>query len=241
MRGNLYDVSLGQSAQGGCVNAGRGIVRLSWMEGKTRMTSRREFLQIGIAASAWPLAAQAARAAGMPPDMEAAAGSHPVMLYKVLYDRRIAASVAFARRAEQDSVPTYAMDGDMTRFWYDDLHDRWRSGPAAVAGLTTHGALFCLERLAWDQGMRVVFRAVHTPTDSGVLRHELSGPAGVLSAAQAALGRSAWSEALAEVAMGMPTGKSEIISRRTTAPGHLELPEHAESLYSWVIAPAAEI
>jgi hypothetical protein len=41
------------------------------------------------------------------------------------------------------------------------LRAAWTKQPVAIAGLTAHGPLFCLERLAWDHGMRVVFRAEH--------------------------------------------------------------------------------
>jgi hypothetical protein len=123
------------------------------------MTSRRELLKAGLAASAMaPLAARAGSAA------IDAAPSAPIALYKVLYDTRFAASVAFAERAAARGLAVYAMAGDMTRFWYDDLYHRWREGPAAIAGLTAHGALFCLERLAWEQRMRVVHRREHVTT-----------------------------------------------------------------------------
>ena len=120
------------------------------------MTSRREVLQVGLAASVMlPLGARARSVA------VGAARVETVTLYKVLYDTRFAASVAFARRAAASGVAVHAMTGDMTRFWYDDLYHRWRQGPAAIAGLTAYGALFCLERLAWDQRMRVVYRGEH--------------------------------------------------------------------------------
>jgi hypothetical protein len=113
------------------------------------VTSRREVLKAGLAASAvLPLGVRAGSIAEPP----------AVTLYKVLYDTRFPASVAFARRAASRGLSVFAMAGDMTRFWYDDLYHRWRQGPAAIAGLTAHGALFCLERLAWEQRMRVVYR-----------------------------------------------------------------------------------
>jgi hypothetical protein len=115
------------------------------------MTSRREFLRAGLVASTLPLAARAELAGTF-------VGGPAVPLYKVLYDTRFEASVAFARRAEARGITVHAMAGDMTRFWYDDLYHRWRQGPAAIAGLTAHGPLFCLERLAWEQRMRVVYR-----------------------------------------------------------------------------------
>ena len=121
------------------------------------MTSRRELLKAGLAASA--LLPAAARADFIVAD-ELGQGAP---IYKVLYDTRFAASVAFARRAAARGLAVHAMAGDMTRFWYDDLYHRWRQGPAAIAGLTANGALFCLERLAWDQRMRVVYRNEQPP------------------------------------------------------------------------------
>jgi hypothetical protein len=54
------------------------------------MTSRREFLKVGLVATALPVAARA--------DF-AAATLRAVPLYKVLYDTRFPASIEFARRA----------------------------------------------------------------------------------------------------------------------------------------------
>jgi hypothetical protein len=129
------------------------------------MTSRREFLKAGLVASTLPVAARAELA-------DSFVGGPAVPLYKVLYDTRFAASAAFARRAEARGIAVYAMAGDMTRFWYDDLYHRWRQGPAAIAGLTAQGPLFCLERLGWEQRMRVVYRgpagtAVATTANAG--------------------------------------------------------------------------
>ena len=202
------------------------------------MTSRREFLQIGIAASALPLATQAVRAAGLPPPA-AEEQARVVKLYKVVYDTRIPASVAFARRVEARGVATYPIEGDMTRFWYEDLYHRWRSEPAAIAGLTAHGPLFCLERLAWDQGLRVVFRGEHTPEDGGIIRHALSGPASMLRDAQRAATDTAWSERLAEIAMRVPRGRIEMGSGRAATRARIAMPEPADALYTWVIAPAS--
>jgi hypothetical protein len=117
-------------------------------------------LKAGLAASALlPFGTRADLTAGEGERGLAATAS----LYKVLYDTRFAASVEFARRAAACGLAVHAMAGDMTSFWYDDLYHRWLQGPAAIAGLTAHGALFCLERLAWEQRMRVVHRVEHAP------------------------------------------------------------------------------
>jgi hypothetical protein len=199
------------------------------------MTSRREFLQIGIAAGAWPLASRAALAAG-------AASAGTVPLYKAVYDSRFEQSVAFARRAEALGLRVHAIEGDITSFWYHELDQRWRRGerrdaPVAIAGLTAHGALFCLERLAWDQRMRAVFLAEHAALPSGGLEHRLSGPLAML---HAGLGldaaRDGWAARVAEIVAGCPRGRTEISSACIEAPAARA---GAETLYSWVIAPAA--
>jgi hypothetical protein len=202
------------------------------------MTNRREFLQIGIAASAWPLATQAAKAAEA-----AGAGlqsAEAVPLYKVVYDLRFADSLAFAQRVAALGIATHAIEGDMTRFWFDDLHHRWQRGPAAIAGLTAHGALFCLERLAWDQRMRVVFRAEHKLGATGCVEHGVSGPATLVRHAETRLsGEPDWSSSMADLVTRCPSGRAEIVQASCVgAPGNAPAP-HGESLFSWVIAPAS--
>ena len=192
------------------------------------MTSRREFLKVGLVATALPVAARA----------ELAATSSPtVSLYKVLYDTRFAASIEFARRAAARGLAVHAMGGDMTRFWYDDLYYRWRQAPAAIAGLTAHGALFCLERLAWDQRMRVVYRGEHSAAADGCVAHRFRGPSAMVSAAAEAGAEPSWAAALAEVVAECPTG-----SAAHTAQALMTSPSAArpsEPLFSWVIAPVS--
>jgi hypothetical protein len=194
-----------------------------------KLTSRREFLRIGLAASALPVAARAGSAF----ETNAAAA---IPLYKVLYDTRFAASVAFARRAAARGLAVHAMGGDMTSFWYDDLYHRWQQGPAAIAGLTAHGALFCLERLAWDQRMRVVFRGEHAVTGDGCVAHRLEGPAPLLPMATAAAEGRSWAAELAEVVAECPDGRFERGSARARTADAAVLPAGA-TLFSWVIAP----
>jgi hypothetical protein len=202
------------------------------------MTSRREFLQIGIAASAWPIASQAARAAGID-DVAAPRRTESVPLYKVVYDTRYAESVAFGRRAAVLGAVVHAIDGDMTRLWFDDVYHRWKQAPIAIAGLTAHGPLFCFERLAWDQGLRVVFRAEHGDTASGVPNHVVSGPLSMHADARAALARGDWPAAMADVVTRCPRGKAEIGAFAVGAAGMDGTRATDTTLYSWVIAPIA--
>jgi hypothetical protein len=202
------------------------------------MTSRRAFLQIGITASAWPLASSAVRAAGaeLP-------GADPLALYKVIYDQRFADSTAFADRAAALGLPVHAIDGDMTRFWYDELYHRWKQGPAAIAGLTAHGPMFCFEQLAQDQGMRVVFRAEHQFGPGGDVEHELTGPLSMLQHSLALNGgRADWAACMAEVVAHCPKGRAEISCTAAASAARLRsAAPDSESLYSWVIAPAVRV
>jgi len=203
------------------------------------MTNRREFLQIGIAASTLPLATQAARAAGVTV-ADPIADPEVVPLYKVVYDLRFADSVAFARRVESLGVAVQAIEGDMTRFWFDDLHHRWQRGRVAIAGLTAHGPLFCLERLAWDQGMRVVFRAEHNFKTAGCVEHALSGPVAMLRATGNLSAGERWGERIADVVVRCPSGRSEIASAQASTAMNRAIAPDSESLFSWVIAPASK-
>ena len=192
------------------------------------MTSRREFLKAGLVATALPVAARADfNTTSLP----------TIPLYKVLYDTRFPASVAFAGRVAARGLTVHAMAGDMTRFWYDDLYHRWRQAPAAIAGLTGHGALFCLERLAWEQGMRVVYRGEHTAAAGGCVAHSFRGPSTILSGAAEAGAEPNWAAALADVVAECPRGSASHTAEALTANPSGVPP--SESLFSWVIAPVS--
>jgi hypothetical protein len=196
------------------------------------VTNRRQFLGIGLGASALPLAAPSTFAASI----GAAQPDRVAPVYKALYDIRFPASVAFARRAATHGLAVQAMEGDVTRFWYDDLYHRWREGPAAIAGLTGHGVLFCLERLAWDQRLRVVFRAEHRPAAGGVL-HTIEAPQPLLSAAACAVAGPAWASAVADVVVQCPSQRAPLATARAVTAGGMSAA--VEPLYSWLIAPVA--
>jgi hypothetical protein len=115
------------------------------------MASRREFLQAGIAASLLPAVVPAAGSASK--DSEA-----PASFYKVILDERFPASVAFGAEWKASGAAVHAIRGDITDLWFHDLDRQWKKQPVPIAGLTAHGPLFCLERIAWDHGMRVVSR-----------------------------------------------------------------------------------
>lgn len=193
------------------------------------MTNRREFLQLGIAAAALPVAPHAA---------SPAAGVSVTPIYKAIYDTRFPESVAFARRMAERGIATHAIDGDVTALWYHDLYHRWREGPVAIAGLTAHGALFCLEQLAWDQRMRVVFRGQH---DFGLLSvdHRFSGPRDLLRGL--ALRDVAWSERIADLIAACPSAHVEIGACEAATLRVEHQARQREELHSWLIAPVTRV
>ena len=125
------------------------------------MTTRRAFLQAALAAPLVPLSLRSGTPAAQPSPSVAtlALGER---LYTVVCDERFDDSVAFAHALGKRGVPVTRFRGDITDFWYRDLSLLWRERPVAIAGATTHGPLFCLERWAWDHGLRVTYRGALT-------------------------------------------------------------------------------
>ncbi len=189
------------------------------------MTNRREFLQTVTALSAVPLVGRAAFAIGR----------EPVVLDVVIFDSRHAEARDFGARAGRLGAPLREIEGDITDLWRDELLGRWQAAPVTIAGLTERPALFLLERLAWDHGLRVVFEAEHAPDGRGTTAHQVvrtanSGLALELEAA----GRS-WPDVLAD---SLVTGSHA--TTRDFRPSDAALAAHlgeAEKLYSWIIAP----
>lgn len=191
--------------------------------------SRREFLHACAVASAVPFLA------GGP---VAALADTPLPVvptldyYKVLFDCEAPAAAAFGRTALALRLPAVAVGRDVTSLWYDDLYHHWKEGPAAIAGLTAPHVAFCLEILARDVGMRVVYRGEHSPLDGKRIRHRLVGPADLL--ARSSLLEANWTQGAAQLlgcCQAAPTrAEVEFISAAGS---------HAmdEQLVSWVIAP----
>jgi hypothetical protein len=120
------------------------------------MTTRRDFLQLALTA---PLLPASLRLASPDSRGEAAVTlTDPGSLYAVLCDERFADSVAFADEMARHGASVTRFRGDITDFWYRDLSQRWKADPVAIAGVTSHGPLFCLERWGWDHGLRLAYR-----------------------------------------------------------------------------------
>jgi hypothetical protein len=146
----------------------------------TAMPNRREFLQTGVVVSAVAMNGLMVRSA----EAMSAAGAGSA-LHKAIYDDRYAVALEFAAAVARQGVPIGALeDGDVTRFWYDELHLEWRRRPAAIAGTTQFGPMFVLEQLGAERGLRTALRIEHRPQPDGTLVHEITGDASTVALAR---------------------------------------------------------
>lgn len=199
------------------------------------MHNRRTFLQAVAAASSVSVSGGVI---GMWPTGVLAATARRIDLYKVVFDQGHPAAVDFGQAAKAAGLTAQAIGRDVTALWYDDLHHRWRQGPVAIAGMTPVRVTLCLQVLAQDAGLRVVFRAEHTPTRDDRLVHRLTGPRSVLNRA-----------GLLDKAADWPLGAARLVSdcradfsaKSTVALTSVSASGFAfrEPLVSWVIAPAS--
>jgi hypothetical protein len=120
------------------------------------MTTRRDFLQLAFTAPLLPTSLRLPTSPSGTNNFFMRA--HIRSLYAVLCDERFGESVTFAGDMSKRGTLVTRFRGDITEFWYRDLSQLWKVDPVAIAGVTTHGPLFCLERWGWDHGLRVVQR-----------------------------------------------------------------------------------
>jgi hypothetical protein len=168
-------------------------------------------------------------------------GSRPAAHLSVLYDHRHEAARAFRLRAARWDAPIAGtLDGDITELWQNYYRVVWQKKPAALAGLTERPALFLLEQLGWQHGMRVFFQAAHEPAGDGIWRHRIlrssrPGLAGHLEAAG-----MAWPAALADQ---LVTAPQDVASKDMTPTGAAMAAflNEPDKLYSWIIAPKSVV
>lgn len=189
------------------------------------MTNRRQFLQTAAALSAAPLAGRAAFA----DEREAAA------LGAVIFDARHGDARRFGTRAGSLGAPLRAIEGDITPLWQHELLARWKAAPAAIAGLTERPALFLLERLAWDHGMRVVFEAEHEPVAGGGAIHRVLRTADPRLSRELEAAGPGWPSTLADALVAV--GRAPARDFRPTDAGLAARLGEPAKLHSWIIAP----
>ena len=196
------------------------------------MSTRRQFIQTGAALAA--LGTTSDSIASEPAQVH-------INLYKVIVDATFAPSLAFGERAAWLGLATHASPSDVTSLWYHDLHPRWMRSAAPIAGLTSPESLFCLERLAWDHSMRVLFKASHTALPGGEIQHSLMGPRPVVERLAAGYERDPrWASLTADAVGRFPAMRGRSSRRILRTPVGSVDSRFEGTLVSWVIGPVVE-
>jgi hypothetical protein len=202
--------------------------------------SRRRFMRTGIAVSA---AASLATLASVSRSAPIDPLGLKLPLHLALFDTRFPAAHAFARTLAIRGVPLAPFDGDVTPVWFEQLDPVWRQHPLTVAGLTTEGALFCLEQLAWDNGMRVAYRGLHVASPKGGIEHVLEASAHRSQDVHGRLaGAQPWPAQVADLIASIEEPVSAFPSdaqarSRVTYRTRSRTESNPTRLVSWLIAP----
>jgi hypothetical protein len=157
---------------------------------------------------------------------------------RAIFDEHFAECRAFAAELHSAGVLTSAIRGDVAELWYDDLRAHLNENRLPIAGLTDRPALFCLEELARDVSMRVIFRADHITEQNGDTQHAAVGLASLAAvtgnlAPQPGFGREMarlFSRCEGGVSIGEPR---DAAAQKRTGPFS---PGNKTALVSWVIA-----
>jgi hypothetical protein len=188
------------------------------------MTNRREILQAALAAAAVLPGFKA---------LAAAPGSMP--LYKVLYDPRPPAGLAFAASAKRSGARLHATRGDVTDVWFNELQPQWRQHRTATAGLTDFHSLFVLDMMARDAGMRAVYIATHRLCGADHFEHRLFGPHELVRQSSLATDGYDWASTAASIVTGF-AGEVSVAAQHSSIADARNIELTANDLVSWVIA-----
>jgi hypothetical protein len=192
------------------------------------MVDRRKVLKLGAAGIAGVLVDVPIGAWGV------MSGAFPNALYRAVFDERFEEGRAFANELRHRGVVTSGIRGDVATLWYEDLQGSLTECRAPIAGLTDRVALFCLEELARDVGMRVCFRVDHLIDVLGHVHHDAAGPAAMVDATRQLASGSGFGRAMAVLASQFDGGRSrDLTAHKRTGPFS---PENETALVSWVIA-----
>jgi hypothetical protein len=142
------------------------------------MVNRRSVLKIGAATVAGALVKMPVSGRNQSPTR-----AH-MAFHRAVFDERFAECRGFAAELHSAGVRTSAIRGDVAKLWYGDLRAHLSENRLPFAGLTDRAAVFCLEELARDVSMRVVFRADHIIGQNGHIQHSAVGPASLVAAAR---------------------------------------------------------
>jgi hypothetical protein len=183
------------------------------------MTSRREFIQAGAALSV----AATTRDSCVPQSRR------PIDL--VVFDERFEQCRRFAKESQTIGCPAFATRRDITPLWFSLLEPLLNKLQVQIGGLNDETTIFVLERLAWEKGFHLTYRAEHTPLTDGTAVHLSRAP----DLASSMPGREdiGWPASIAKLLISLPleaAAPTHCSRRRPTASA-------TETLVSWLLAP----
>jgi hypothetical protein len=189
------------------------------------MISRRAIVASGLAV---PFLAHASAASltGATPRRNHAAAAY------FAADERFAEARESAHAVALRGAATQSVGEDITAL-YESLDLAWRTLPFAVAGLTTTNALFVIERLAWDRGLRTVYRGTHRHAGDEGFEHDLLGPPTLIRRIEGRAERS-WA---AELGRALVEWVPEPEERRQVVVAQTLPGAGGATLASWLLMP----
>jgi hypothetical protein len=200
---------------------------------EANMVNRRTVLKIGATALTGTVV-------NVPVFQHAASTRPHDALQRAVFDDRFAECQAFATKLESAGAVTSAVRGDVAKLWYEDLRASLSNNKRALlAGLTDRPALFCLEELARDVGMRVIFRADHITEQNGHTQHAAVGLASLVAVARNLPQENGFGRAVAALFSQFDfsglniSGAGDTSAQKRTGPFS---PENKTALVSWLIA-----
>lgn len=189
------------------------------------MPTRREVLWVGAGvASLGALAGVGARALG---------ATLPV--HRVLIDQRFAASDEFGAHAQRLGAEVRSVHDGVHDVWQQELYPQWRQSAVSVAGMTPYAALFCLETVARDAGLQLIYRVNHRLSAERV-SHEAYGSYARL-AQHPAFVADGWTQQAAERVLRWPAGRQSVSASRSNIARADERGVAADILMTWLMAP----
>jgi hypothetical protein len=192
------------------------------------MVNRRSVLRIGAATVAGVLVKVPVSGRNL------SQGRAHIAFHRAVFDERFKECRGFAAELHNAGVLTAAIRGDVAELWYHDLRANLSENRLPIAGLTDRPALFCLEELARDVGMRVIFRADHMIDQNGHTQHTAVGQPSLVAVTHSLPSEPGFGRAIAvlfgQFDISEPCHTS---AQKRTGPFS---PEDKTALVSWLIA-----
>ncbi|MEP7244302.1 MAG: hypothetical protein ABI885_11500 [Gammaproteobacteria bacterium] len=160
--------------------------------------------------------------------------SRGARLGAAIVDAEDPGAAVFGEAFAQRGVPIHRVGHDLTDVYTRVLRPAWRAGATfAVAGMTAPAALFYLERLGWDAGMRLVLIGRHAD-EAAPHTHEIVGPVVARDTFAHEVCSKDWPQAAACAVLAVP-------ERARGLPGLVHTADAAirshRTLVSWLLAP----